>query len=46
MSKYTLAEFIDRTKNRDRGESIQMDFKGEGFVVVQPFEGPEKGSNA
>ena len=23
---------------RGSGESIQMEFKGEGFVVVQPYE--------
>ena len=30
----TLRTFL----GRGRGESIQMEFRGEGFVVVQPFE--------
>ena len=29
MSQHSLTNFIDRTKNQDRGE---------GFVVIQPYE--------
>ena len=49
MTRYTLDEFIEQTRQRDRGsgESIQMLFRGDGFVVIQPkeevyFQGKER----
>jgi uncharacterized protein (AIM24 family) len=38
MARYSIEEFVRTFLGRGSGESIQMLFEGDGFVVVQPYE--------
>ncbi len=38
LKKAVSGEGARLTKAEGRGESIQMEFRGDGFVVIQPYE--------